>query len=114
MVGAGQTQPPRPLPGSSLSNMISKMIRMVRRSLFLFSLLSALMVALVILGVLEYRWAAGVSETSRKWLVINFAVLIVLALGLVAIVSSILRAQALLRLQMEFVAEVSHELRTPL
>jgi signal transduction histidine kinase len=94
--------------------MISKMIQMVRRSLFLFLLLSALMVALVVLAVLEYRWAASVSETSRKWLIINFAVLIVLAVGLMAIESSILRAQALLRLQMEFVAGVSHELRTPL
>src|SRR6185312_6514378 len=50
----------------------------------------------------------------RKWLMINFAVLVVLALGLVAVGTFILRAQALLRLQMEFVAGVSHELRTPL
>jgi signal transduction histidine kinase len=90
------------------------MIQTVRGSIFLFSLLSVLMVALVILAALEYRWVGSVNEANRKWLMINFAVLVVLALGLVAVVTSILRAQALLRLQMEFVAGVSHELRTPL
>src|SRR5690242_18729763 len=90
------------------------MIRMVRRSIFLFSVISLLMATLVILGVIEYRWVGNESEALRKWLIINFAALIVLALGLVTIVTSILRAQALLRMQMEFVAGVSHELRTPL
>ncbi len=91
-----------------------KMIQMVRRSIFLFSVISLLMATLVILGVIEYRWVGNESGAVRKWLIINFAALIVLALGLVTIVTSILRAQALLRMQMEFVAGVSHELRTPL
>jgi signal transduction histidine kinase len=58
--------------------------------------------------------ASAASEARRRWLIINFAVLIILALGLVTIVTSIWRAQTFLRLQMEFVAGVSHELRTPL
>jgi signal transduction histidine kinase len=58
--------------------------------------------------------AVVATEARRRWLIINFAVLIVLALGLATIVTSIVRAQTFLRLQMEFVAGVSHELRTPL
>ena len=58
--------------------------------------------------------AAAAAELGHRWLAINFGVLIVLALGLATIVVSMLRAQTLLKLQMEFVAGVSHELRTPL
>jgi signal transduction histidine kinase len=57
--------------------------------------------------------AAAAGEVRRKWLTINFIVLMVLALGMVTIVVAALRAQNFLRLQMEFVAGVSHELRTP-
>jgi signal transduction histidine kinase len=57
--------------------------------------------------------ATAAGEIRRKWLTINFIVLIVLALGMVTIVIAALRAQNFLRLQMEFVAGVSHELRTP-
>ncbi len=58
--------------------------------------------------------AAAAAKLSHRWLAVNFGVLIVLALGLATIVVSMLRAQAFLKLQMEFVAGVSHELRTPL
>jgi len=58
--------------------------------------------------------AAAAAELSHRWLAVNFGVLVVLALGLATIVVSMLRAQAFLKLQMEFVAGVSHELRTPL
>jgi signal transduction histidine kinase len=57
--------------------------------------------------------ATAAGEVRRKWLTINFIVLMVLALGMVTIVVAALRAQNFLRLQMEFVAGVSHELRTP-
>lgn len=62
----------------------------------------------------EGSLAAVAAETRRRWLAMDFAVLIALALGLGTVVTLILRARALLRLQMEFVAGVSHELRTPL
>jgi signal transduction histidine kinase len=87
------------------------MIQLGRRWLFWFCLIGALAVLLTFLSVLEYRWAADVGS---GWLALNFGVLIVLALALVTIVLSVLRAQRLLRLQMEFVAGISHELRTPL
>ena len=57
---------------------------------------------------------AIVTRVRRRWLLINSGVLLVLALGMATITGSVLRAQAFLRLQMEFVASVSHELRTPL
>jgi len=57
--------------------------------------------------------ATAAGEVRRKWLSINFIVLMVLVLGMVTIVVAALRAQNFLRLQMEFVAGVSHELRTP-
>ncbi len=57
---------------------------------------------------------AAVASIRTRLLWVNFAVLLVLALGLVTILVYALRSQNLLRLQMEFVASVSHELRTPL
>jgi len=57
---------------------------------------------------------AAVEGVRLKSLMINFGVLLVLALGMATIVIYVLRAQKFLRLQMEFVANVSHELRTPL
>ena len=86
------------------------------KSLLPFYALSAMMVALALLGVLEYRWTGTVMEAGirTRLLCVNFAVLMVLALGLVTILVYALRSQNLLRLQMEFVASVSHELRTPL
>ena len=58
--------------------------------------------------------SAVVTSVRRRWLAIDFGVLLVLALGIATIIISTLRAQTFLRLQMEFVASVSHELRTPL
>ncbi len=58
--------------------------------------------------------SAVVTSVRRRWLAVDFGVLLVLAAGIATIVVSTLRAQTFLRLQMEFVASVSHELRTPL
>ena len=94
------------------------MIRWGRGSLLLFCLMGVLAGVFILLALLEYRWAGMVSEANheirRRWLAINFGVLIVLAVGIATIVVAALRAQKFLRLQMEFVAGVSHELRTPI
>jgi signal transduction histidine kinase len=52
-------------------------------------------------------------QGRRTWLLINFVVLVVLAMSMATLVFAALRARKFLRLQMEFVAGVSHELRTP-
>jgi two-component system sensor histidine kinase SenX3 len=57
---------------------------------------------------------AAVSSLSRRNLVFNFAVLLVLAATMAMIIGASVRARRLGRLQMDFVANVSHELRTPL
>lgn len=69
--------------------------------------------------LLEARHRAGSLEavaaaTRRRNLGVSFAVFLVLAGGVAALLVSTRRAQRLARLQMEFVAGVSHELRTPL
>jgi len=52
---------------------------------------------------------------SRRWsLLLNFAILLVLAASVLLIVISSRRAHSLAERQMEFVAGVSHEFRTPL
>jgi len=57
---------------------------------------------------------AAVSSLSRRNLIFNFAVLLVLAATMAMIIGASARARRLGRLQMDFVANVSHELRTPL
>lgn len=57
---------------------------------------------------------AAVAGMRRRDLIISFAVLLLLAASMIMLFVSSRRAQALARLQMEFVAGVSHELRTPL
>ncbi len=69
--------------------------------------------------LLETRHRAGsleavVAATRRRNLAVSFAVFLVLAGAVAALLVSTRRAQRLARLQMEFVAGVSHELRTPL
>jgi signal transduction histidine kinase len=57
---------------------------------------------------------AAVAALSRRNLMFNFAVLLVLAATMGMIIATSLRGRRLARLQMDFVANVSHELRTPL
>lgn len=57
---------------------------------------------------------AVVSGMRRRNLAFSFGVLLVLAAGIGIVLISTQRAQALAKLQMDFVAAVSHELRTPL
>jgi signal transduction histidine kinase len=57
---------------------------------------------------------AAVAALSRRNLIFNFAVLLVLAATMAMIIATSQRARRLGELQMNFVANVSHELRTPL
>ncbi len=57
---------------------------------------------------------AAVAALSRRNLMFNFAVLLVLGATMAMIVAASGRARRFARLQMDFVANVSHELRTPL
>jgi signal transduction histidine kinase len=57
---------------------------------------------------------AAVAALSRRNLIFNFAVLLVLAGTMAMIIATSQRARRLGELQMNFVANVSHELRTPL
>jgi signal transduction histidine kinase len=57
---------------------------------------------------------AAVAVLFRRNLMLNFAVLLVLAATIGMIIAATLRGRRFSRLQMNFVANVSHELRTPL
>jgi signal transduction histidine kinase len=57
---------------------------------------------------------AAVAALSRRNLIFNFAVLLVLAATMGMIIATTVRGRRFSRLQMDFVANVSHELRTPL
>lgn len=57
---------------------------------------------------------AVVAQTRLRNLAVTFAILLLLAAALAAILVSTRRAQRLAGLQMDFVTGVSHELRTPL
>jgi signal transduction histidine kinase len=57
---------------------------------------------------------AAVAALSRRNLMFNFAVLLVLTMTMATIITAAARARRFGRLQMDFVTNVSHELRTPL
>ena len=57
---------------------------------------------------------AAVAALSRRNLIFNFGVLLVLAATMATIIVASQRARRLGQLQMDFVANISHELRTPL
>lgn len=57
---------------------------------------------------------AAVATLSLRNLILNFAVLLVLAATMAMIIATTMRGRRLAQLQMDFVANVSHELRTPL
>lgn len=57
---------------------------------------------------------AAVAALTRRNLIFNFAVLLVLAATMGMIIATTLRGRRYAQMQMEFVANVSHELRTPL
>jgi signal transduction histidine kinase len=57
---------------------------------------------------------AAVAALSRRNLMFNLAVLLVLAVTMGMIIATTIRGRRLAQLQMDFVANVSHELRTPL
>jgi signal transduction histidine kinase len=58
--------------------------------------------------------AIDVARDRRRNLAIGFGALLLLASTIAALVVAMIRAHALARRQMEFVAGISHELRTPL
>jgi signal transduction histidine kinase len=62
----------------------------------------------------EGSLAAAVAAVRRRNLAISSGTLLLLAVSMALIILSARRAQALARLQIDFVAGISHELRTPL